>query len=250
MKSLIIFTLFSLNIAFAGTLVKVKDGYKIINKKFELASIAEDYAKILGYALIVDAKMNDKINAYGPRIIKADQLDLFVSAILNSRGYTLLINNKIKQIEVINSRDIRYKGGSVIKEIKNVPNTYNYFQFVMNLMYVNSNEVSRNLRPFISRYGRVISEKNANTIIIADSGRNIHRIHGLIKKLDTAEFLKRRKLVEKINSESKKTITKNKSILSYIKDQHILFLIAFSLIGGIIGFGIRGYMMKKVEGGW
>lgn len=120
----------------------------------------------------------------------------------------------------------------------------------MRLKYVESYDIARNLRPFITRYGRVIDEKNANTIILADTGKNIHRIHKLIEKLDTSDFLVRKKKVEKINSTAKREVKKNKSVLEYIKDQHVLFLIAFALIGGIIGFGTRGYLMKRIEGGW
>lgn len=238
------------NVAHATTLKKVQSGYEVLKQDFSIEEVIEEYAAIKGYSLIVDGKLKGQSSLFGPKIIKSSELDLFVTSLLSDAGYSLLANDEIKQFEIIYSRDVRYKGGKVTNDINQVPENYNFYQFVMKLKYVDSHDIARNLRPFISRYGRVIDEKNANTIILADTGKNIHRIYNLIKKLDTPDFLKRKEIVNKINSEAQVTVQKNKSVFAYIKDQHVLFLIAFSLIGAIIGFGIRGYLMKRIEGGW
>lgn len=238
------------NICFASVLKREGDSYKVLKQDFTIDALVQDYAKLKGYTLIVDKRINDQMSVFGPKIINASDLGVFVTSLLSDAGYTMLATDDIKQLEIISARDIRYRGGKVLKDITKVPEDYNFYQFVMKLKYVESHDTTRNLRPFITRYGRVIDEKNANTIILADTGKNIHRIHDLIKKLDTSDFLVRQKKVQTINATAKKELKRSKSILGYIKDQHVLFLIAFALIGGIIGFGTRGYLMKRIEGGW
>lgn len=246
----LLFGLLFINTCFANVLTKQGKGYYIARADFSVEEIVQDYAQIQGYSLITDGKIKGKMSTFGPRKIKESELDLFVTSILSDTGYSILATDEIKQYEVINARDLRYKGGKVTTDILDVPETYNFYQYIMKLNYVDSYDFGRNLRPFISRYGRIIDEKNANTIILADTGKNIHRMHDLIKKLDTKDFLKSKEMINKINSESKREEVKNKSVLEYIKDQYILFLISFSLIGGILGFGTRGYLMKRIEGGW
>ena len=249
MKILLLLLLI-INTSFAGVLSKKNNKYFVTKKQFQIEELAKDYAQIKGYALIMDERVKGQFDVYGPRTFAQEDLDLFVTVALSDMGYTILRTDELKQLEVINARDIRYRGGQVFTDIDDVPRDYNFYQFVMKLNYAETHDISRNLRPFISRYGRVIEERNANTIILADTGTNIHRIQKLIKKLDTPAFLKRKELVDKINSQAKREVKESKPFLSFLKDQHVLFLISFALIGGIIGFGVRGYLMKRVEGGW
>lgn len=245
--SLFIFLL-SLN-AFALHLDSNKN-YVLEKGVFDVASLIKDYAKIQGINVIIDDEVRGKLRLYGTKTILKQDMELFISAVADQTGYTLLKTENLNQIEVINSRDIRYRGSKIYTDIKDVPENYNQVQYVTRLKYIEASEVSRNMRPFMSRYGRVIDEKNANTLIIADTGKNINRLAQLISKIDTKEYLESQKFIDELNSKSKKEITKKENLLTFISDQHILFIIAFSFIGMILGFGIRGYSIKKIEGGW
>lgn len=250
MKRLCLFILLSAQVCYATIITKQDDSFQVNKKHFSIEALVKDYSKIKGYTLLLDSSLKGDMSIYGPKSFKENELDLFVSSVLNQMNYTILITENIKQLEVISARDIRYRGGEVITDINKVPMDYYFYQYVMRLKYVNANEVSRNLRPFVSRYGRVIDEKNANTIILADTGINIHRLQKLLTILDTPEFLKRKKIVDRVNSKIKEEVVIEKSIFKFFKDEYVLFLICFSLIGAILGFGVRGYMMKKIEGGW
>lgn len=245
----LIFLLF-VNTINAKVLERSEGQYTILKETFSLKELISDYAKSVEYNLVYEVKLDREIDFYGPSQIRAEDMTLFITAAAKDQGYTLLFDKEIKQIEIINSRDIRYRGSQVYTVINEVPKDYTVVQFATNLKHAESSNISRNMRPFMSRYGRVIDEKNANSLILFDTGKNIHRLHTLIQTLDTKEFAQRKLKVEEINKKNKKEIIVQKSILSYIKDEHVLFLITFALIGGIIGFGIRGYLMKRFEGGW
>ncbi len=191
-----------------------------------------------------------KLLLLGTKEIKKKDLDLYVSAVASEIGYTLILNKELNQIQVIPSRDVRYNGGRLHTDIEKVPDNYNHTMFSMRLKYAKSGVLSRNMRPFMSRYGRIIDERNANTLILSDTGKNIRRLHKLISSIDTNEFANRVKFLSELNKQCKTIVKTEISTIEFIKDQHILFIIVFSLIFGIMGFGFRGYMIKKIEGGW
>ena len=58
------------------------------------------------------------------------------------------------------------------------------------------------------------------------------------------------KEVEEINEKHKKVLKKEKSVFDILTQNNAVFLVLFTLVGLIMGFGIRGYLMKRVEGGW
>ena len=64
------------------------------------------------------------------------------------------------------------------------PDTDNYVMKIIPLKNINSEEVYRSLRPFISRQGKINQIKQTNTLIIQDIGTNVNRMTQLIKFID------------------------------------------------------------------
>ena len=96
-------------------------------------------------------------------------------------GYTLIRSGAFYKI--VNSRDIRYTPTKIYTGTY-TPDTENYVMRIIPLKNINSTEVTRSFRPFMSRYGRLIEIKQTNTIIVQDTGENINRLGRLIKFID------------------------------------------------------------------
>lgn len=251
MKILIIILL-STSIAYAKNIITPEgDDFRIKQGEIELRDLMKSYASVKGYNIQFEATPKARLAVFGQNIVKAENLDLFISGAMYQSGYTFLFLKELNQLKVIASRDVRYMESEVYDDIDKLPRDYNHVKFILPLQYVNGNYVSRNMRPFMSRYGRLISDNLSNKLIISDTAINVHRLYELIKKLDTKSFKERRERIEEINK--KKGFVKVKestSVLSFIKDQHVLFVFVFLLIGLILGYGVRGHMIKKIEGGW
>lgn len=249
MKMLLL--LLSMTISSYAVLKKEGNFYYLSQKEFSLQEILQDYAKIHQINITFPSDYKDtKIFTYGDLKFEEQKIMKFISMAFNQEGYTLLPNDLMNLIKVINARDVRYMDLPVFKNPEELPNTNNYVQYITSFKYADSAQVARNLRPFMSRYGRVIDEANSNTLIISDTAENLRRIKKILSHLDTEQFMKDKILIEKLNAENESIVVEEKSFLQVISDQHILFIVLFSLVGLIIGFGIRGYMMKKIEGGW
>jgi general secretion pathway protein D len=106
------------------------------------------------------------------------------------------------------------------------------------------------MRPFLGRFGRIIDVKNSNSVYVADTGNNIRRIAQIAHYLDTEGYSKNRREMQEINEKHKIARTKSKSFYEILTKNESIFILIFFLMGSIIGFGTRGYMMKKIEGGW
>jgi general secretion pathway protein D len=250
MKILLILMLVSFQ-AFGSILTQDNNGnYLLKNSEFDFSKLISDYSRITKKNLIIGSDVKGKAYLYGVKKIKKEEIDLYISAVASQVGYTILSNTELNQIEVINARDIRYRSTKLYTDINNVPDNYNHIQFIMKLKYIEASDISRNFRPFMSRYGRIIDERHANTLVISDTGKNVNRLYKLAKALDTKAYVERKDFIKKINDNAKKEVTKKENIVDFIQNQHVLFLIVFGFIGGFLGFGIRGYMMKKIEGGW
>ena len=225
------------------------DKLTIINNQLDLKELAKVYANYKELNLVLAPTFkNTKIEVFGKNTVEANELEKFISNIYFEQGYTFLIRDNF--LQVINSRDIRYKSVPMYNKITEVPKTYNVVQFTLATTHIPSRDISRNLRPFMGRYGRIIDESNGQSLVIQDSALNIHRVYQIIKTLDTPEYEKLRSKLDGINKSLNPELVYEESFTDVIADQNILFIVLFSLLSLVIGFGIRGYMMKRIEGGW
>ena len=160
-------------------------------KNYPLKDIIKDYAEAL------------KINiSYGPSINGLDKgMDLFlhkktsfkdysilVKSILDGHSYTLMQSGKLYWI--MNTRDIRYMAGPFHgRDLP--PNDDSYGTSIYVLKYPVAREVSRNLRPFLSRWGRVIDFADGRTIALIEKGETVRQMHESIKFIDTEKVFKK-----------------------------------------------------------
>lgn len=117
--------------------------------------------------------------------VTRENADGFISELLALNGYT-----RIPAVggdwTVINARDVRYLPVKTYEYGKDqIPMNYDHVMVTIKLKnpYITS-VISRNFRPFMSRYGRIIDIKEAGTIIISDTGLNANRLGELVKQMD------------------------------------------------------------------
>ena len=149
--------------------------------------------KLTGINLILDRDLKGKVSIMAPTAITVgDAWKAYLTA-LNINGYTLVKSGSFYKI--VQSRDIRYTPTKIYTGTY-TPETENYVMRIITLKNVNSTEVTRSFRPFMSRYGRIIDIKQTNTIIVQDTGANINRLVRLIKFIDVPGSKSRSKLLK------------------------------------------------------
>lgn len=88
---------------------------------------------------------------------------------------------------IYSTRDVRYEPTELLSvdEFKSIPKNYDYK--LVNYKLKNklvSKQIIRSLRPFMSRYGRVINSEHSGFLTLQDTGVNIERMLKLIDIYD------------------------------------------------------------------
>lgn len=189
-------------ISFAS--LKIKDGkvLPLVLENYPLERFVEDYAigfkKTILTSKIV-SKSKKKINLSLSQPVTLDDFEKMFITVLESRGLAVVAEKSFMRI--IETRDVRYTPSDFYTS-KNYPKDNSFVLVVHQLRNPLSNEISRNMRPFMSRYGRIISFNDSHTIVISDKGVNISKIFEIVDSLDNKETLD--KLINKKSKKNKK----------------------------------------------
>lgn len=146
-----------------------------------LVDLTKHMQKLTGINLILDKDLKGTVSITAPTAITVgDAWKAYLTA-LNLNGYTLVKSGAFYKI--VQARDIRYTSTKIYTG-NYTPETENYAMRIIPLKNINSAEVTRSFRPFMSRYGRIIEIRQTNTIIVQDTGSHINRLSRLIKFID------------------------------------------------------------------
>jgi general secretion pathway protein D len=165
-------------------------GPEIVEKGFnfpdsDIMEVTKHMQELTGINLILDKDVKGKISITTSTAITVGDAWKAYLAALNMAGYTLVKSGAYYKI--INARDVRYVPTKIYTGAY-TPETEAHIMKIMALKNVDASEISRNFRPFMSRYGRVIDIKQTNTLIISDTGANIARLEKIIKFLDVPGY--------------------------------------------------------------
>ncbi|MBI2519053.1 MAG: hypothetical protein HYV97_01490 [Bdellovibrio sp.] len=185
MKILVLLTLL---IANANGAIRTEGEFilPLQRKNYPLKELIKDYAEALQFNIsypeetlegdksTVDLSIHEKISF--------TQFSTLFQSILDSRGYSLIQEKGFQWIA--QTRDVRFRPTEFYAN-RPLPNDENYVTALFRLKYPIASEITRNLRPFMSRYGRVINFGDGRSIVINDRGSNALRLYETIKFMDT-----------------------------------------------------------------
>ena len=150
-----------------------------------LIKYVEKVSKLTGQKYVYGKSLKGSITLTSNYKLTKDNADSTLSLILNENGYTRVPLQEDNSYRIINARDVRYTPTKIYIAGKDtLPNNDDYLMLIIDLKEVNSTEITRSFRPFMSRYGRIIDIKQKNRIIIQDTAKNARRMLTLTKSID------------------------------------------------------------------
>ncbi len=162
-----------------------------------LEELTKHMQKLTGINLIWEKDIKGKISILAPTpITVGDAWKAYLTA-LNVNGLTLVKSGafyKIVQAREARSTPTKIYTGAF------TPDVENYVMKIIPVKNIQSSEIQRNFRPFMSKYGRIIDIKQTNTIIVHDTGANINRLVKLIRFLDVPGFEESLHIIPVVNS--------------------------------------------------
>lgn len=172
-----------------------------------LGECLEIASGLTGKSYIYDEmQLVDQVGTIGTITWDKENADLLIGELLASAGYFRLDMGK-NIYKLFIGRDVRYmsslKSFTATKESSDPLPSPNAADPV-ELVYQSKNgevrvlEITRNLRPLLSRYGRVLSVSGGGGIIIVrDTASVLHQILPLIRKMDAPFSKSEQKALEK-----------------------------------------------------
>jgi general secretion pathway protein D len=155
------------------------------NTKYPIKEFIKDYAELTKLNVTYPSSMiKDKETVHIQLATRStvDEFKVIFYEALDTLGYTPKEDGNLLWIN--NARDIRYLASSVYTD-QSFPTDARYSTVIYKLKYPLSSEICRNMRPFMSRWGRVIDMSDARTILFHDRGDNTARLIKTIENLDT-----------------------------------------------------------------
>ena len=147
-------------------------------------------SELTGKKYLYNGKLKGSLASSNNLELTKENADQLFSFLLNENGYTRVPVGE-NTFQIISSRDIRYtptpKFLASYDKAPELPDNMDYVMMeytVKNNKTKLSTEITRALRPFMSRYGRIIDVKSSGHIIFQDTARNLKRLYGLIKTVD------------------------------------------------------------------
>jgi hypothetical protein len=108
--------------------------------------------------------------------------------------------------------------------------------------------LARILRSFAPTSSRLIPYSGVNLLFINDTARAMGKYAKIIANLDTPESAKSALAQLKVQA-SKTEDCAEQTAAESSSQQTLIFVTLFALIGLILGFLIRGYLIRRIEGG-
>lgn len=156
-----------------------------LNKCVELIS------KLTGKKYLYDGNLQGNLKTSSNLEINAENADTLFSYILNVNGYSRVPTTIKDTYKIVAARDIRYESVTAIKADLNTtpvfPTTEDYILLTYKFAHYKdgqTRELSNSLRPFMSRYGRII--ETLDTVTIQEMATKLPQQLEFMKKIDRA----------------------------------------------------------------
>lgn len=185
----------------------------------ELTKCIETVSKLTGKKYLYSKDVKGALQASSNTQITAENADTLFTYILELNDYARVPTAEKDTYMVISARDLRYHSFPTIStDASNppkIPANNDYYMMIYrftNYLQGQGREVANSLRPFMSRYGRIIESQAAGTVTLQENGSKLLMAYEMIKRADrqlTAAEIKARK--EREEKEEKKAMRNEKS---------------------------------------
>ncbi len=160
-------------------------------KGYPLKDLVKDYAEALKISVsFPEGLLKNETSAVDLYIHQKTSFDQFSSlfrSLLDSQGYTLIQEKGYQWIS--EARDVRYLPSNIYVNEKH-PNDERFVTVLYKLKHPIGSDITRNLRPFLSRYGRVVNFSDGRSIMLHEKGDNAYKLFEAIQFMDTEKVYK------------------------------------------------------------
>lgn len=150
-------------------------------KNEDLTKMIKEYAEASGQKFIVSPSVAGKATVLNPSPVSVDEAFNQLSSALARSGYA--ISKQGPDMVIDHARNIQRNLVEVGTELPPLQ-PERQFTWVVNLKYINADEVNRQIRTFTSRDGEMVPFTPRNQLLITDWVSNLYRIKATLAEID------------------------------------------------------------------
>ncbi len=173
LKGVIVASIFSVSI-YADELVNTNFN------NMDLNQFVKTIAKITGKNILINGKLNGKIEFIGDKKIKKSSIFSLANSILANKGYALIDHGDF--LEVVKANEAASKGLPVSKNI----NGETMKTVLFPLKYSNAAVIRAKIRPLLGRNAKVISFKANNMLAVTAYPKTLKAVKKLIEEIENS----------------------------------------------------------------
>ncbi len=235
-------------LAQADGAIRFKPGEMSMAEYLEMASNA--------IPMVVSNAAEDlsKYRVQVPRLGELDRAHALAQVLstLSSRGLTLVEDEQLHFQRLLRVRDARDSAIPLITDLAAAPDNDKLVTFAFPLKHAQVEGVARLLRSFAPPSARLVPIEHSRTLLISDSSRSVAKYRDLIARLDTPEAAKDAEQVlkdQRARSEDENCPSAGPASPFSQGPQLPVLVALFAIMGVVIGFMVRGYVIRRIEGG-
>lgn len=138
-------------------------------------------SKLTGKNFLIDPRVQGRVTILSPENVTIDEAYQVFLSVLEVNGFTTVTSGKV--IKIIPSAEARSSGVEIVRGKKRLAGD-KFITQLLPLEYASAGDMTRLLKPLISKSGLLLASDDTNTLIIIDTRSNISRLLRIINELD------------------------------------------------------------------
>jgi len=170
----------------AATPAVAKGEIRLNFQNASLADVLNYLSEAAGFIILQDAPVSGTVNVVSKQPVSVEDAIDLLNSVLVDKGYTALRNGRILKIVSrtgAQKLDIPVMAGS---DPTQIPRKDGMVTQILPVRYVDASKLVENLRPLLSPDATLSANEASNTLLLADTQTNIHRIAEIVHALDTS----------------------------------------------------------------
>lgn len=185
-------------------------------------------------------------------LLTRERAEAVVLTALALRGYTWVHDPVVDLYRITRQRDARYEEIPFITDRTKLPDSDLLVTYIMPLEHAPPDYVARTVRSFMPSFSMMIPDEATRSVFITDSGRNIAKLMKLVRQVDTPDAVKEAE--DYLAARAKKLEAPCPPLFPALGaepriEQPWVLIGLFAMVATVIGFLLRGYVIRRIEGG-
>ncbi len=164
----------------------VKGEIRLNFQNASLLDVLNYLSEAAGFVIVQESSVTGTVNIVSRQSITADEAVDLLNAVLSEKGFTAIRNGRI--LKIVNRFEATKKDIPVItgSDPTQIPRKDGMVTQILPVRYVEVAKLVDNLRPLLAPDASISANESSNSIILADTQTNVHRMAEIIHALDTS----------------------------------------------------------------